>query len=430
MKRLLIVMVAVLLAIGSTACAANNTVETESKGQSKPVETQASVEQATSFANKNYIKYVDTTDIIRDTSKLGKGLGKYYSKYIDYIAPNGKPIRIVAADKVSDEQMLKAYNVLSLYLTDTKDYKKQAVANTMADRGALLNMPNGADGDGGTPDEALQGQPLYQMETPVAGGKWYQQSDYGHRDAAYEEIFHMVHDYGIGTTQRAAALPELSKKIKKGMDMALPKNKADWGSKGLWGLGSKDWLNELSREGSLEQEYIVSGIDSYYGLWEAYTEGDKGMWGMYVPKNRAAVIEKDPIAAQIIKRFIGENLSYMERIAPEFEGTFKMSLDKAAPYTYKSQYLQNARLTGAKNSNLEANDLDNILLGNSGNNKLDGKGGADAVQFSGQSSEYSIAKNGDSIVVKDNNGRDGEDFLTNVEILRFSDKDLAVETIK
>ncbi len=51
---------------------------------------------------------------------------------------------------------------------------------------------NGADGDEATPDKALIGQLLYQMELPVTGSKWYIENDYEHIDASYEEIFHMV----------------------------------------------------------------------------------------------------------------------------------------------------------------------------------------------------------------------------------------------
>ncbi len=427
MKKLISILLAGIILFGFTACNNSSSSDTDSN-EVKETET-IKVEKET-FENKNYVKYVDVNDIVRDNSKLSSVNKKYYTKYIDYVAPNGKPIRIMAADKVLDEQMLKAYNVLSFYLSDTKDYKKTSIANSMADRQAILVIPNGADGDGGTPDEALMGQPLYQMETPYAGGKWYQNSDYGHRDASYEEIFHMVHDYGIGTTQNPAAMPELSKKIKAGLDSVLPKSKSDWSKKGLWGLGSGDWMKELAREGSLEQEYIVSGIDSYYGLWEAYTESDKGMWGMYVPKNRAGVKEKDRAAYDIITSFLGENLTYMERIAPEFEGTFKMSFDEKSPYTYKSQYLQNVRLTGDKNSNLEGNDLDNILIGNSGNNKIDGKAGNNVVQFTGKSEEYSISKSSDSIIVKDNKSRDGEDTLVNIAVLRFTDKDVNTSDVK
>ncbi len=373
MKKVISIIIIGLLLIGLMGCTTNDS-QTDSSTTGSAVSRQDSTaadstvsttadstvsttaNSTAAFENANYVKYVDLSDIVRDKSKLTKPYDQYYVKFIDYIAPNGKPIRIMAADKVTDEQLLKAYNVLSFYLTDYGDYQKAAIANSLADRGALLAMPNGADGDGNTPDAAIQNaQPLYQMETTVAGGKWYQQNDYQHRDAAYEEIFHMVHDYGIGTTQNPAALPELSQQIKQGMEAALPKNKADWGSKGIWGLESKEWLTELAKENSLEQEYIVSGIDSFYGLWQAYTESDKGMWGLYVPKTRQDVKAKDAPAYNIISSFLGDNLTYMERIAPEFEGTFKLYLDKAEPYTFKSQYLQNARLTGDKNSNLTGN---------------------------------------------------------------------------
>lgn len=52
------------------------------------------------------------------------------------------------------------------------------------------------------------------------------------------------------------------------MKNALTTNKSKWGKEGLWGLDSKEWLDELSKEKSLEQEYIVSVIDSYlyYGM--------------------------------------------------------------------------------------------------------------------------------------------------------------------
>ncbi len=418
MKKVIIMMMIGLSLLGFMGC--KEKVEVEEKNE---VSTK---KEDVKYENKNYVKYVDEKDINRDTSTLDKSISKYYTKFLDYIAPNGKQIRIVAADKVTDEQMLKAYNVLSFYLSDTKDYRKDAIANQMAERGALLNMPNGADGDGNTPDGALMGQPLYQMEIPVAGSTWYIENDYSHRDASYEEIFHMVHDYGIGTTKNPGAMPEITNKIKEGMDKALPKEKKDWGKKGLWGLGSREWMLELSKEGSLEQEYIVGGIDSYYGLWEAYKESDKGMWGMYVPKTREDVKEKDNAAYEIITSFLGENFTYMERIAPEFEGSFKMHFDKKEPYTYKSQYLLNARLTGTKNSNLEGNDLDNILIGNKGNNIIDGKGGKDVVQFTGASTEYTITK--DKII--DTKGRDGEIVIKNIEVLRFTDKDILVEEIE
>ncbi len=107
-----------------------------------------------------------------------------------------------------------------------------------------------------------------------------------------------------------------------------------------------------------------------------------------------------------------------------------MYLDKNDPYTFKSQYLQNARLTGSKDSNLSGNDLNNILLGNEGNNSIDGKLGEDVVQFSGSSKEYTITKDANLITIEDSKSRDGKDTLVSIEILRFKDKDILVKDIK
>ncbi len=420
MKKIVVVLFAVVFLLAGSGC------NKSQNGSAK----EAQVKETKSYPNKNYVHYVDPDDIFRDKKNIGKDYEDYYSKYIDYAAPNGKAIRLVAADAVSDEQLLKAYNVLSFYLTDYGEYDKTKIANSMADKGAVLVLPGGADGDGNTPDKAIMGgQPLYQKELPTAGSKWYQENDYQHRDASYEEIFHMVHDYGIGTTANPAAQPELAQKIKEGMEKALPKNKKDWGKKGLWGLESRDWLLSLEKESSLEQEYIVSGLDSYYGLWEAYTESDKGMWGMYVPKTRQAVKDMDPDAYEIITGFLPPAFTYMERIDSGFTGTFKMYLDKEEPYTYKSQYLQNARLTGEKSSGIVGNDLDNILIGNKGNNPIDGGAGEDVVQFSGSSEEYDFEKDGEVLQVTDKNKRDGKDSLKNIEIIRFTDKDILVKDL-
>ncbi|PID87647.1 hypothetical protein CSB07_00495, partial [Candidatus Gracilibacteria bacterium] len=46
--------------------------------------------------------------------------------------------------------------------------------------------------------EKINAQPLYQNEIQTEGGDWYIKQNYKHRDAAYEEILHFVHDNGIG----------------------------------------------------------------------------------------------------------------------------------------------------------------------------------------------------------------------------------------
>ncbi|SHK56436.1 hypothetical protein [Paramaledivibacter caminithermalis] len=422
MKKILIKIICI--ALFCTGCTYNNNLASDLKDK-EGLNTKNQIE----ISNPNYKKYISAKDIIRDTSKLGGIYKKYYSKYIQYIAPNGKPITIVAQDKVTDEQVLKAYNLLSFYLENFGTYKKGHVANKMAENDAVLVMPNGADGESHIPEEALQGQPLYQMEVPTVGSQWYIKNDYKHRDASYEEILHMVHDYGIGTKMNPGALPNLQKEIYKAMKNALPKNKNDWGKKGLWGLDSKDWLLELEKEGSLEQEYLASVVDSYYGLWAPYTENNGGMWGIYTSKTREDIKKNDPMGYKIVSEFLPSYITYMARIDAEFSGTFKMYYDEKEPYTHKSKYLKNARLLGNKNTGLVGNSENNILIGNSGDNKIDGKEGVDIVQFTGASVDYKITKKGNNIIVKNNLNRDGIDTLKNIEVIRFTDKDIAVSEI-
>lgn len=187
---------------------------------------------------------------------------------------------------------------------------------------------------------------------------------------------------------------------------------------------------KLYKEGSLEQEYLASVVDSYYGLWGAYKESRGGMWGIYIAKDRKEVAKKDPVGYKIVQDLFPEYITSMMRIDPSFEGTFTMAFDEKLPYTHKSQYLKNIRLTGKKYSNILGNSADNILMGNAGNNTIDGGSGTDIVQLSGKSSEYEILKVDKGLRVTDSQKRDGIDYLSYVEILRFTDKDLPIDLIK
>lgn len=437
MKKIIIgALLAMLICSGCSAIADSTGGKSELKeihldgNTSKTIKGIIDKSASEKIINKNYKEYVSEKDIIRDVSQLDGVYKKYYSKYIEYTAPNGKPIRIIAQDKVSDEQVLKAYNQLSFYLKDFKEYNKTDIANQIANNEAVLVMPNGADREGNIPEEALAGQPLYQMEVATIGSKWYIQNDYEHRDAAYEEILHMVHDYGIGTGGNEGACPNLQKKIHAAMKNSLPKNKSEWGKKGLWGLDSKDWLLELEEEGSLEQEYLASVVDSYYGLWGAFNENNGGMWGIYTSKTREDIMKNDPMGYEIVNEFLPKNITYMARIDSEFDGVFKMYYDKKELYTHKSRYLQNARLLGSKNTGIIGNNENNILIGNMGNNEIDGNNGIDIVQFSGSFIDYDVVKTKNELVISDKLNRDGKDVLKNIEILRFIDKDIDVSKIK
>ena len=337
-----------------------------------------------------------------------------FVKYTEVIAPNGKPIPIIAQNGVRDIALARCRNLLKFYLTNVPGSKygsdKSKVANTMANNHAMLMMPEGAHREGHEPE--IDAQPQFESETPVDGSHWYIHNDWDHRDAAFEEIFHLLHDNGIGTYKRGA-LPQYQKELKAEAIKAI--------KDGRWGIPIepevRDWIEELRDEDSLAQEYIASVIDSYYGLWAAFDENPGGMWGIYIAKTRDEIKEKDPNGFALLEAFLPPMMfGYESLIDPNFRGTFSLQYNEEFPYTYKSQYYVDATLTGSINSNRLGKDADNTLRGNSGNNILDGGEGNDTVIFQGKKEEYEITDN----IVKDTiQGRDGTDTLISIESIQF-----------
>ncbi|MFT5684660.1 MAG: hypothetical protein ACI8RZ_005604, partial [Myxococcota bacterium] len=222
---------------------------------------------------------IDTPEVYSDLTDIG------FTHYTEVVAPSGQPVRIFAQGTISEAQILRSRNLLRFFLTDvpgsTYGADKSAVANAMADNEAVLVLVDGAHEEGSEP--RVNAQPLYHDELPVEGDEWYLTNNLDHRDAAFEEIFHLVHDTGIGTYE-PGALPDYQTALLAEAEAAI----AD----GRWGIatdpGVSDWIDELSREGSLAQEYIASVLDSYYGMWGAW-DGEGGMWGIYIAGDRDEV---------------------------------------------------------------------------------------------------------------------------------------------
>lgn len=346
-------------------------------------------------------------------TSLGSQYTSNFDRYTKVTAPNGRAIHIVAQTNITDEQIIRCRSILEHYLRNypgsTYGHDKSAVANKMADNNAVLLLLNGSD-DGQNPVRA-PGQALYQNEIQVEGHTWYVNQDYTHRDAAFEEILHLVHDFGIGVdgpNSSPGALPAYQAEIRAAQQHALTNN--------LWGFGDAQWITELTAENSLSQEYLAAVIDSYYGLWGAWTESTTyGMGGIYVAKTREEIVGEDPMGQQLLdNKFFHPYLTYNARIDAGFTGTFWLKFNTSIGYTHHSRYLKDITLLGNNNVNVQINEWDNDITGNAGTN---------TTIFSGSRDEYTInTSSGITIVTDTIANRDGRNTLRNIEKLQFSDQ--------
>ena len=363
---------------------------------------------------------------------------EYFAKYTKVTAPNGKPIHILAQDGWTDDQIKHGRNVLEHILTDhpgsAYGNDKAAVANSMADRKATMVFFNTEPElreamRGGLGDATdLSMQDLRANESPAVGDEDYM----GHvtRDASYDEIWHLVHDYGIKPT-----LPEMIAEMKKANDVATEN-------------GWRAWSDDEPEEHP--NEYVGVLIDNYLDLWAVLPKKYEGRdiepgeipeghshFGRYFANSRAKLREQDPLGYAVIEKFLHPYLTYTPELPEDFSGTFSMERDPNVAYTHKTQHLRNATLTGRNDANLTGNGYDNALKGNAGNNvlkggagadELDGGEGEDTAAFAGSSADYEIQNDGESVTVSDHVAdRDGTDTLENIELLRFSDKKISLE---
>lgn len=353
---------------------------------------------------------------------LGKTLNGLFSKYTKVVAPNGKPIHIFGQSGVSDLQVARAREILKYHLTDAPGTQygedKSGVANRMGDVRATLCYTDTELKAFALYDiidkTKLATQDLYATESLVEGSYEYinnkgKPGERFTRDASYEEIFHLVHGKGM-----QHVVPAYHKEIAEAEKAAVE------GKRYFYGRPSP-------------HEYIITGFDLYFGLWDHDPQGDGKSFGEEYPfHTKVEMKEGDPLLYDLVEKWWPKYLTYNAYIDPSFEGTFSTVLDKENEYTFKSQYLVNITLTGNKNTNvlgnsqankLTGNDGDNIITGGEGNDTLNGGEGTDAAVFRGDYAEYKVEKTENKYTVTDSvEGRDGKDELTNIEVLQFKDK--------
>ena len=291
-----------------------------------------------------------------------------FVSYTKVVAPNGKPIHILAQDGWSHDRIVKARNVLEHILRDVPGSRygadKRLVANTMADNRATLTLFNT--------------EPDY-MEHRT-------------RDASFEEIVHLVHDTGI-----KPALPQMQEDLRRITGAAI--------ESGLWRANQDDLENEPN-------EYFAAIYDNYLDLWTVPPTVYEGRpiadgripegashFGIYGARSRALLRARDPAGLAILQEFFPPYLTYIPELPAEFTGVFSLSYDPALRYTTKSQHLTGVTLRGSSSASLVGNSWDNKLTGNSGDNTLrgnagddllDGAAGSDTAVYAGNANEYSV----------------------------------------
>ncbi|MDB4778334.1 hypothetical protein OAG68_02645 [bacterium] len=365
--------------------------------------------------------------IVELPGELHEGINQNFAKYTNVLAPNGKPIHILAMDGWSDDRILRARKVLEHFLTNVPNRKwgeKTAVANTMADNHATLVLLNhNRDMDRVMP--ALEGtnlecQDLRANESPFEGEADYMKHET--RDAAYEEVFHLIHGKGV-----IFAMKEYDREIRE-----LAKSATD---SDLWNF------DEPNMPGS-HFEYIICVFDNYVDLWKTAPTKMEGRRipaqrsgesfnGEYKAFDRASTMKADPLGFAMLEKFNPKHIAYSAELPTEFKGTFSLDANGGQRYSEKSKYLLNVTLRGINQSNLTGNthnnrlvgnEADNVLTGNGGDDSLFGGTGQDTAVFRGERSQYTIRRLDGLIEVHDSMvNRDGYDVLSGIEILKFSD---------
>lgn len=206
------------------------------------------------------------------------------------------------------------------------------------------------------------------------------------RDAAFEEILHLVQAQGIAPNAETSAYQEAVRAHAQTTYERTDANKP-------WAPTADDleeWAGDDTNPEigpTYSHEYLAAVFEAFMGMNGHKTLGLDG----YTSTERDQIIIKDPIGDDLVREMFAGDLQYTARIQTAgvvkyytqagLAGTptFKMakSADATEKYTFKSQYLVDATLIGADAINLIGNDKDNVLEGNSANNIIRAGAGDD-----------------------------------------------------
>lgn len=335
-----------------------------------------------------------------------RGTFKWYAKVM---APNGKPIHLLASSAWTAEKVGYTRSVLEHYLTNVSGIlygNKDEVANSIANSNGAMTMFDNANAVTSN-GSGITGQDLQADETVAVGSQEY--IDLSVRNAALEEILHFVHDLGL-----SKVYPNWQKELETATTSSVSN------------LVFTPWSNLPVAD--YDNELLASHNDAYWGTTEHSALPNLP----YLFLSREAAAAGDPLTTSVQQKIQPTYFASTVQVVSSFSGTFYLYKRGDTRYTAQSQYYRNVQLMGSNPNHLEGNDMDNTLMGNTGNNQLTGgKGndqlnggdGQDIARYSGSYAEYTVSTSGGTTTITDNvSGRDGIDQLNGIEQAQFADQ--------
>ncbi len=299
-----------------------------------------------------------------------------------------------------------------------------------------------------TPNWLMNSQSLMYRELTVEGDCHYMSNfadycanlgNHADRDAAFEEILHLVQAQGIAPNASTATLQNdiqahalsIYNDIQASKPTVWRPTQDDWED---WESDDFDPERVKQTGPSYSHEYFAAAFEAYMGVAKANGQGLDG----YQALTREEMQTQDPQAVDWISGLFHGYLQYTanidsagvklytEKTNPGTVPTFRMSPNKdglVEAYTYKSQWLTKVKIVGDDAMNVIGNDQDNTFEGNNKDNSIYGEGGVNT---------YIVPhKLAECIVIKAKNvsvecPSTGTDELYDIQNIQFTDQTLDV----
>ncbi|KIP76823.1 hypothetical protein SN10_04545 [Vibrio harveyi] len=305
-------------------------------------------------------------------------------------------------------------------------------------------LMNSAD----TPNWLMNSQSLMYRELTVEGDCHYMSNfadycanlgEHADRDAAFEEILHLVQAQGIAPNASTSSLQNgiqahalsIYSDMQAGKPTVWRPTQRDWED---WESDDFDPERVKQTGPSYSHEYFAAAFEAYMGVAKANGQGLDG----YQALTREEMQSQDPQAVDWISGLFHGYLQYTanidsagvklytEKTNPGTVPTFRMAPNKdglVEAYTYKSQWLTKVKIVGDQAINVIGNDQDNTFEGNNKDNSIYGEGGINTYIVPHKLAECIVIKAKNVTVECPSTG---SDELYDIQNIKFTDQTLDV----